>query len=401
MKVDYNMSRKIVQINSVCGVGSTGRIVTDIYHELKKRGDICNVFYGRGIARSCDDAIKISNDFDFYKHVLSTRIFDNHAFCSSDRTRLAIKKIDELKPDVIHLHNIHGYYINVELLFEYLKVNKKIKVVWTLHDCWSFTGHCSYFDYSSCDKWKSECSNCPQKKNYPASYLLDNSFNNFNRKKSSFTGLDNVTIVTPSQWLADLVKQSYLNEYPIHVINNGIDLDIFTPRKSLFRSKYNLESKFLIMGAASDWSPRKGFDDFISLANLLTNEYTIILVGLTKDRVEKLPSNIIAIDRTDNPIELAEIYSAVDVFFNPTYEDNYPTVNLESIACGTPVITYDTGGSVESVGNDNGFIVKKGDLKAVINIIDELVLRPLVLGETPASFSKTKFVDKIISIYNI
>ncbi|MEH8183946.1 glycosyltransferase [Aeromonas allosaccharophila] len=394
------MSKRIIQINSVCGVGSTGRIVTDIYHQLKVRGDICNVFYGRGAARSCEETFKIGNDFDFYKHVLGTRIFDNHAFFSSENTRLAIKKIDEFKPDIIHLHNIHGYYINVELLFEYLRIHQEIKVVWTLHDCWAFTGHCCYFENASCDKWKYECFNCPQKNSYPASYLLDNSFNNFNRKKKAFTGLDNVTIVTPSQWLADLVKNSYLGEYQIHVINNGIDLDVFTPRQSLFRYKYDLENKFLIMGAASDWSPRKGFDDFVSLANLLPNEYTIVMIGLSKDRIKNLPSNIIGIERTNNPIELAEIYSSVNVFFNPTYEDNYPTVNLEAIACGTPVITYNTGGSPESVSSGHGFVVAKSDVAAVVEIIKNIEKQPLVMPSLPASFDKNNFVDMMISIYN-
>lgn len=392
---------KIIQINSVCGIGSTGRIATDIHVAMQAKGIESFIIYGRGEATSCDSAIKVSSTLDFYSHALQTRIFDNHGFCSINATKLAIKKIDDLQPDIVHLHNIHGYYLNVEQLFDYLKRHPQIKVFWTLHDCWAFTGHCAYFDFSGCEKWKTQCFSCPQKNTYPVSNVLDNSRNNYQRKKVAFTGVKDLTIVTPSRWLADLVRQSYLKDYPVQVVNNGIDLAVFYPRQSDFRVIHNLVDKFLIIGAASVWSPRKGFDDFISLAKMLPVNYRLVMVGLSPDKIKTLPSNIIGIHRTDNPIALAEIYSAADVFFNPTYEDNYPTVNLEAIACGTPVITYDTGGSTESVSPEHGFVVAKGDVKAVVEVVKNLSLQPFAMGKLPVSFDKDNFVDEMLALYHL
>ncbi|HHQ4598308.1 glycosyltransferase [Aeromonas veronii] len=390
---------KVLQINTVCGIGSTGRIATDIHAALQSKGIESHIMYGRGEGRACDSAIKISSQLDFYSHALQTRLLDNHGFCSTNATHQAIKALDELKPDIVHLHNIHGYYINVELLFAYLKKQKKIKVIWTLHDCWPFTGHCAYFDFADCRKWITQCFSCPQKNTYPASNGLDNSKNNYQRKKSAFTGVKDLTIVTPSQWLADLVKKSYLKDYPVQVVNNGIDLSVFRIRQSEFRVKHNLDDKFLIMGAASIWSPRKGFNDFIALAKMLPDNYRLVMVGLSPDKIKTLPSNIIGIHRTDNPTELAEIYSAADVLFNPTYEDNYPTVNLEAIACGTPVITYNTGGSPESVSTEHGFVVAKGDVAAVVELVVKLKNIPFEINNVPAGFNKDNFVEAMLALY--
>ncbi|MGL5047694.1 MAG: glycosyltransferase [Shewanella sp.] len=390
---------RILQINSVCGIGSTGRIATDIHAALLAKGIESHIMYGRGEARLCDSVIKISSQLDFYAHALQTRLFDNHGVCSTKATKLAIKQIDSLQPDIVHLHNIHGYYLNVELLFEFFKKRPNIKIIWTLHDCWPFTGHCSYFDYCGCEKWKTQCFSCPQKNTYPASNGLDNSKNNYQRKKAAFTGVKDLTIVTPSHWLANLVKESYLKNYPVQVVNNGIDLTVFRQWSSDFRSKHHLEDKFLVMGAASGWSPRKGLEDFIALAKMLPDNHRLVMVGLPADKIKRLPSNIIGIHRTDNPTELAEIYTAADVFFNPTYEDNYPTVNLEAIACGTPVITYNTGGSPESVTHDLGFVVDKGDLVTVVDILTRLECQPFTIGTVPSNFDRDNFVNAIVTIY--
>lgn len=392
---------RILQINSVCGIGSTGRIATDIHNALETIDIESHIMYGRGEARACSSAIKISNQLDFYSHALQTRLFDNHGFCSTNATRKALKILDKLQPDIVHLHNIHGYYLNVELLFSYLKKKPQIKVVWTLHDCWPFTGHCAHFDFEQCEKWKTACFNCPQKHTYPTSNVLDNSKQNYQRKKLAFTGVNDLTIVTPSRWLANLVKQSFLRNYPVKVVNNGIDLTIFCPRKSDFRQKYKLVDKFLIMGAASVWSQRKGFKDFIEIAQKLPDNYRLVMIGLAPDQIKSLPSNIIGIHRTNDPIELAELYSAADVFFNPTYEDNYPTVNLEAIACGTPVITYNTGGSPESVSSEHGFVVAKGDLAAVIGLVKNLTQQPLTMGCLPADFSKDYFIKAMLTLYDM
>ncbi|WP_142420714.1 glycosyltransferase [Clostridium perfringens] len=361
---------KVLQINSVCGVGSTGRIATDLYKVLEEQGHECVIAYGRGTAPEGIKTIKIGTDFDNYMHVAKTRLFDKHGFGSTKATKEFIKKVKEYDPDVIHLHNIHGYYINIEILFNYLKELDK-KVIWTLHDCWAFTGHCSHFDYIGCDKWKAECEKCPQKKEYPSSILKNNSNWNYEKKKQLFTSVNNMTIVTPSRWLSNLVKESFLNKYPIKVINNGIDLGIFKPTKSNFREKHNLQDKIIILGVASVWTKKKGFYYFIEVAKKLNDSFKVVMVGISEKQKTRLPKNILAISRTNNAKELAEIYSAADIFINPTLEDTYPTTNLEAIACNTKVITFDVGGSKEAVLDNNNSIVNGRDCDSLIDkIID-------------------------------
>lgn len=360
---------KVLQINSVCGYGSTGRIATDIYKILEEQGHECLIAYGRGTAPEGINSIRIGTNFDNYVHVAKTRLFDKHGFSSTKATKEFIKKAKEYNPDVIHLHNIHGYYINIELLFNYLKeVNKP--VIWTLHDCWAFTGHCAYFDFVGCDKWRTGCNGCPQKSSYPQSLLEDNSKYNYERKKEIFAGIKNMTIVTPSKWLANLVKESFLKGYEVTVINNGVDLNMFKPTESDFRKKYKIEDKFVILGVASIWEERKGLKYFIELSKLIDSNSRIVLVGTNDKQVKSLPQNIIGIARTSNVEELAEIYSASNVFLNPTLEDNFPTTNLEALACGTPVITFNTGGSVESVDESCGFIIEQDDIDSLLHAIN-------------------------------
>ena len=358
---------KVLQINSVCGIRSTGRICTDIADILQQQGHDCKIAYGR-----CEVpekyqkyAVKIGSDFDVNCHAIMSRIFDNAGFKSKKVTEKFIKWIKKYDPDIIHLHNIHGYYINIEILFRYLAEADK-PVIWTLHDCWAFTGHCSYFSASGCEKWKTGCEHCQLKKEYPTSNVCDRSRINWAKKSELFTSVKNMNIITPSEWLADLVKKSYLGKYPVSVINNGIDLDIFKPTKSDFRKKNCLQDKKIILGVASIWDARKGFDDFIKLSKVIDDSYRIVLVGLAEDQIKMLSDNMLGITKTNSTKELAEIYTAADVFVNFTYEDNYPTVNLEAQACGTPVITYNTGGSVESVPDEN--IIEQGDIKAFLNM---------------------------------
>lgn len=362
---------KILQVNTVCGTGSTGRIASDIHKMLIEQGHESVVAYGRGTAYNCDNTIKIGNNLDFYTHALKTRILDEHGFGSKNATRKFLERVKNYNPDIIHLHNVHGYYINIELLFNFLKGYNK-PIVWTLHDCWAFTGHCAYFDYANCYKWETHCKKCPEKKSYPKSVFLDNSYDNFEKKKELFTGLKNTILVTPSQWLANLVKRSFLKEYPVKVINNGIDLDVFKPTPSDFRKKYSLENKFIILGVANKWERRKGLEYFIELSKMLSVREAIVLVGLSKKQIQDLPKNIKGITRTNSTKELAEIYTASDAFFNPTLEDNFPTTNLEALACGTPVITFNTGGSIETIDNSTGYIVEKGDLQGVKQIIQRM-----------------------------
>lgn len=351
---------KVLMINTVCGTGSTGRICTDLANGLRANGDDCLICYGRGEGVGYDKTYKIGSKLSFYLHALKTRITDKHGLGSKSATKKLIKKIREYSPDIIHLHNIHGYYVNYKLLFEFLAKYDK-PIIWTLHDCWAFTGHCSYFDYIGCEKWKMECSKCSLKKEYPASRLFSAAISNFNNKKHYFRLPTNMIIVTPSVWLKNLVDESFLNKYPIKVINNGIDLSIFKPTPSNVKERLKIEDKFMILAVANIWNARKGIQDIIKLADTLNENEVIILVG--KTNVAILHEKIIHIERTNNTIELAELYTAADVVINPTYEDNYPTVNLEAQACGTPVVTYATGGSVESVVNDN--VVDKADYNAL------------------------------------
>ena len=330
---------KVLFINVTCGVGSTGRICTDIADMLISEGHECKIAYGRKTVpeKYKDIAYRIGSDFGVKVNGVKARLFDNEGFNARSATKKLIKWIKHYNPDVIHLHNLHGYYLNVKLLFDYLKTCGK-KVVWTLHDCWSFTGHCTHFQVPHCDKWQTECGKCIRAKDYPKA-IFSHAKRNFKRKKQIFCGVPNLTIVTPSKWLAKLVKQSFLKEYPVQVINNGIDLTVFKPTASDFRKKYGLQNKKVILGVANVWEKRKGFDDFLELAKLISDDYRIVLVGVTDEQLKKLPPKVIGIKRTNSATELAQIYTAADVLFNPTYEDNYPTVNLEAQACGTPVIT--------------------------------------------------------------
>ena len=359
---------KVLMINSVCGIKSTGRIATDLADMLTEKGHMVKIAYGREEIpeKYKEYAVRIGNEWDVRLHALEARLFDNAGFGSKKATLKFLEWVREFAPDIIHLHNLHGYYINVELLFKFLKEYKK-PVIWTLHDCWAFTGHCAHFDLCKCYKWKTECHKCPQKKEYPASILLDNSRKNYRNKKKAFQGVDNMVIVTPSDWLADLVKESFLREYETRVINNGIDLTLFKPTEGEFREKYKLGNKIIVLGVASVWEVRKGLVDFIELRKQLDRRYEIVLVGVSEEDKNILPYGMLGITRTDSVRELAEIYTAADIFLNLTYEDNYPTVNLEAQACGTPVITYRTGGSVESVPEEQ--VANQGDLKSVVELI--------------------------------
>ena len=356
---------KVLFINVWCGVGSHGKIAAEQADKFTREGHEVKIAYGR-TSRVPDKykhyAIRIGSSFDTHVHVLMTRLTDRHGFYSRHATQKFLQWAEDYNPDILWLHNIHGYYMNVELLFNWIKSRPNMKVFWTLHDCWSFTGHCAW---AFCDKWRTHCDKCQYIKEYPKA-IFDNSYKNFERKKDLFIGVKNMTLVTPSQWLADLVKKSFMNEYPVEVRYNTIDTNIFKPTPSNFREKYNLVNKTIILGVASLWEERKGLGDFIKLNESLDHEkFVIVLVGIKPEQKKLLPQNIIAIARTNNQAELAEIYTAADVFFNPTYQDNFPTVNLEAEACGTPVITYDTGGSSETIRKPESIVVKPGDLESV------------------------------------
>lgn len=374
------MSR-ILFINSVCN-GSTGTICKNLYKAAVEAGHECCIAYGRGEAPKGFKTIKIGNKLDIYLHVLKARLFDASGFGSKSATKEFIKKIDEFKPDIIHLHNIHGYYVNIEILFKYLKEHPEIKKIWTLHDCWAFTGHCAYYTYAKCNKWQTCCNGyCPNKKEYPKT-IFSKVESNFNRKRKIFCGVENMILITPSKWLKKEVEKSYLKLYQTEVIHNGVDINVFKYTESNIKERYDIKNKKVILGVASVWDKRKGLDIFIELSKQLDNEYQIVLIGLNKKQIKNLPNNIIGITRTENVEELVKWYSAAEVFFNPTLEDNYPTVNLEAIACKTPVVTFNTGGSPESgyygkcILNNNKLIFK--EIKN-INTLNDLVKKNISL----------------------
>lgn len=384
---------KVLMINSVCGIGSTGRICTDIADELTENGHECKIAFGRKAApeRYQKYAYRITSDGGVKINALKARLFDNEGFNAAGATKKLISFIEEYNPDVIHLHNLHGYYLNVKILFDYLKKADK-KVVWTLHDCWAFTGHCANFQYPVCDKWKTGCFDCERKAKYPKSFV-DNSQKNYLEKERVFCGVKNLTVVTPSEWLARLVKESFLGRYPTKVINNGIDTSVFCPTESDFKERNGLKDKKMILGVANVWDEFKGINDFIGLSKKISDDYRIVLVGLDEKQLGMLPENILGITRTNNTKELAEIYTAADVLFNPTYEDNYPTVNLEAQACKTPVVTYDTGGSGESVPKEN--VIAAGDVDAFLNL-EKSQLKVKYIDKR----DKSLFIDKYLKLYH-
>jgi glycosyltransferase involved in cell wall biosynthesis len=360
---------KLFQINATLNTTSTGRIAEEIGRCAIKNGfESHAACYRLGGSGSSSNVIKIGSSIDRYLHGIKTRMLDRHGFGSKGPTLELVEEIRKIDPDMIGLHNLHGYYLNIEVLFSYLKEVQK-PVVWTFHDCWPFTGHCAYFDRVGCEKWRTECNECPLTHYYPASYGLDQSNMNFHDKKQLFTGLDNLTIVTPSRWLKEFVAQSFLKEYPIEVIQNGIDLEIFKPGTTYLPKRVKDIEKKIALGVASIWDDRKGLKDFIKLSKIVSDSYQIVLVGLSDKQLKMLPNEIIGIARTDNLQQLASLYSTAFCFVNPTYSDNFPTTNIESLACGTPVITYDTGGSPEAVDKNTGIVVDQGNIEKLHNSV--------------------------------
>ena len=348
---------KVVQINATCGVGSTGKICVGISRLLTEES-IENYILYSSKSNGYEKGIKCSSDHYVKLQALRSRVFGNYGFNSKWATKKMIDELRRIDPDIVNLHNIHGHDCDLDMLFTYLK-KQKTKIVWTFHDCWAFTAYCPHFTMAQCDRWKTGCFDCPQRREY--SWFFDKSSKLFEKKRRLLDGLD-LTIVTPSQWLADIVKQSFLKDKPISVINNGIDLSVFKPSESTFVKNYGLEGKNVVLGVSFDWDKRKGLDVFIDLSKRLSDDYRIVLVGTNEETDKILPENIISIHRTQNQKELAEIYSVADVFVNPTREENYPTVNMEAIACGAPVLTFRTGGSPEMLDDSCGAVVERNDV---------------------------------------
>lgn len=398
---------RIATLNMV-QYGSTGKIMLQIAAATRRQGNVVRTYtpvrFFRGKKESLPD---ITDHFawgsrsEAYFHYYAGALLGKNGMFSRKGTKQLIRDLEKFKPDIIHLHNLHSFCINFPMLFGYIKKNN-IKVIWTLHDCWTFTGHCPHFVLAKCDKWKTGCHHCPQPRVYPKMYL-DTSKKMYELKKEWFCGVENMTIVTPSQWLADLVKQSFLKDYPVKVINNGIDLSVFKPIESDFREKYGLVDKKIVLGVSFGWGYRKGIDVFQKLAKRLSDDYKIVLVGTDTATDATLPENIISIHRTDSQIELAKIYTAADVFVNPTREENYPTVNMEAIACGTLVVTFKTGGSPEIVDESCGSVVEVDDVdameKEIIRICEEKPYSNLACLERAKTFDMNDRFNEYVELY--
>lgn len=356
---------KVLQINTVYANGSTGRIVASIEKVCKESEIEPLVACGGGI-ETVENHYAIGGWMSSHIHAhIYSKLFDAQGFGSFISTKMFLRWIDSIQPDIIHLHNIHGNYINIHLLFNYIKKHN-IPIVWTFHDCWPITGHCTHFDYIGCEKWKEQCNHCPLTKEYPSS-LIDCSQRNYLLKKKLFSSIPRMTIVPVSKWLEGKISNSFLNMYPTKVIYNGINLEIFRPTDNDVRERYGINNKKILLGVGTSWSDMKGLKEFIELSKL--PQYQVILVGVNDEMKNSLPHSIISISRTNSQKELADFYSTADVLVNPTYNDSFPTVNIESLACGTPIVTYRTGGSPESIHSGTGVVIERGDFKSLVNSI--------------------------------
>lgn len=387
---------KVLFVNSVCDYGSTGKIVRDLANGLKKQGHDVLICYGRHQAKDDTDTFYIGDKVATYNHVLMTRLFNRHGLHSNRATRKLIQKIETYQPDIIHLHNIHGYYLNVKMLFDALK-NYEGKIYWTFHDCWPISGSSAYFDYNGCKKWDEGCVECNSTRDYPEALFIKRQKQNFKWKKQSFSGFTNLTLITPSAWLKDLLAQSFLAGYPCEVIHNGINTQLFKPTEDAkLTEKY--QNKRVLLGVASIWEQRKGLEDFIKLNTMISDEEKIVLIGLSEEQLKTLPASMDGVLRTDSAEQLAAYYTLAHRFLNPTYEDNYPTTNVEALCCHTSIIAFDTGGNKEVATEPYMTIVPKGDVKALYQAIksdSEVCFDDFDHLKYDSSF----FVEKTLKLY--
>ncbi len=389
---------KVLFINTIFGKGSTGKIVKQLGDAIEASGGEYMVAYGRGEVTDEAHSLFIGNKLDRYLHAGISRITDRAGFYSKKCTKELVKFIMEYNPDIIHLHNLHGYYLNLPILFSYLKKEYKGKIIWTLHDCWAFTGHCTHFTYAKCEKWKNGCSNCPEKKSYPASMLLDNSRLNYEQKKELFTGLKNMIIVTVSDWLKGVAEKSFLGEYEFKRIYNGIDTEHFKAIDTNLRERLNVVNKRIILCVSDGWNDRKGFKLIKETAKESPDNWIFILVGANKKQIKELPQNIIGIEHIWNQKELIEYYSIADVFFNPSIEETFGLVTIEAMACGTPAVVFDKTACPELIVNESDGRVLNSNA-SIEEIIETLEYAINECTPSEMSFSNNVSINSYLELY--
>lgn len=396
------MVRKLLQINECLNL-STGKIAQQIGDLAISMGWESWIAYsGREpYVQSRSNLIRVGNYIESCIHFVEDKILDNEGLSSRMATRKLLKGIDKIRPDIVHLHNIHDHWLNYKMLFEYLS-QKEIPVVWTQHDQWATTGHCMY-NLCGCERWETECHDCPLSR----WYSLDRSRRNYLLKKKLLANIPSLTIIPVSEWLGNNIRQSHLKERPMQVIHNGIDIQTFSPQPTNAHERYGIDKdKTIVLGVAAVWDARKGLNDFYTLAERLPkDEYAIVIVGQQTERTKEIENGcqMIFVDRTQNALELAQLYSSASVFVNPTYQDNYPTTNLEAMACGTPVITYRTGGSPEAIDEKTGVVVKQGDVNALADAILHMKENPFSSEDcrkrAEECFDKDKCFEQYINLY--
>lgn len=389
----------IVQINTCYGIGSTGRIMQAIGEEARKDGyEIMSICSRK--KESNELVYYLQNSIEYRINNILSRLFCMEGMTSRRNTKKLVQYLEQQDIELIHLHNIHGHYLNSKVLFDYIK-EKNIPVVWTLHDEWAMTGRCACT--YGCEKWMKGCEVCPNLSTYPKSFS-DKTHKMFGKKKECFTNVKKLTIVTPSRWLAGKVSKSYLSCYRRKVINNGINLEVFKPRNSGIREKYGITSKYVILGIAYSWGKMKGLDVFLDLEKRLSKDYKIILVGTDTELDKKLPNSIISIHRTHSQEELVEIYSAADVFVNPTRQDTFPTTNIEALACGIPVVSFAAGGSPEIFDEKTGIVVEVDDVEGLENAIKRVCTEKLfstnACVERAKIFNQDDKFREYVELYN-
>lgn len=404
------MQMKVLQINTFYGYGSTGRIMREIKEVAEANGIKSYAAFGFDYNPTSEEkktVYRIETVRELFISKLWTKITGHHGFNNKAETKRLLAWIDKVQPDIIHMHNIHNHYVNIRILLEYI-AKKNIPCVLTMHDCWTFTGHCAYFDYSGCDKWKTGCHHCPSLRDYPKTFAqIDPSPWNYKMKQRLFASL-HITFVSPSQWLCDLQRLSFLKDKPCVVINNGVDTEVFRPIKSNVREEYGIGNRKMILAVAGGLAPRKGREYLLKLPTLLHNDEVLVLVGLQKGQEALLPNTpkVIGIHRTKTSDELVGLYSEADVFINPTLEDNFPTTNIESLACGTPVVTFRTGGSVEVVIPETGLVVEQGDMKGLLAAIRDVLAKGkshyayACRKKAVTDYNKDVQYEKYIELYN-